>query len=188
MVVTALTLSARGESATNPPANPPGGNPLLTASSLPFQAPPFDKIKDVHFAPAFDEAIKQHTVEIDAIANNPAAPTFENVLVALEKSGQTLTRVYLDFNTLSAANTNDTLQKLLEVVTPKLAAHQDSIYLNAKLFARLEALYTARDSLKLDPESKRLVEYQYQEFVMAGAKLSDADKTQLKKNTMPDMS
>ena len=177
----ALILSACSGPTPASKETAPAGNPLLTPSPLPFQAPPWDKIKDSDFAPAFDEGIKQHDAEIAAIANDPAAPTFDNVLVALEKSGEALTRVQLAFNALSGANTNDTLQKLQEDEAPKLAAHQDSIYLNTTLFARLDTLYTTRDQLKLDPESRRLLEYQHQQFVMAGAKLSDADKTQLKK-------
>jgi len=181
VIAAALMLPGCNQPTPAPKATASGGNPLLTPSPLPFQAPPWDKIKDSDFAPAFDEAIKQHDVEIAAIANDQAAPTFDNVLVALEKSGLALTRVQLAFNTISGANTNDTLQKLQEDEAPKLSAHQDSIYLDSKLFARLDTLYQTRDQLKLDPESKRLLEYQYQQFVMAGAKLSDADKTQLKK-------
>jgi peptidyl-dipeptidase Dcp len=155
-------------------------NPLLTPSTLPFQAPPWDTIKSTDFAPAFDDAIARHDREIAAIAAEAAAPTFDNVLVALEKSGQTLTRVQLDFNVVTGANTDDTLQALEEAIAPKLSAHQDSIYLNAQLFSRLETIYKALDQLKLDPESRRLVEYEYQQFVMAGAKLGDADKSALK--------
>jgi len=155
-------------------------NPLLAPSTLPFQAPPWDQIKSTDFAPAFDEGITQHAKEIAAIAADPAAPTFDNVFVALEKSGQTLSRVQLAFNVVAGANTDDTLQALEEAVAPKLAAHQDSITLNAALFARIDAIYKALDQLKLDPESRRLVEYEHQQFVMAGAQLSDADKATLK--------
>lgn len=155
-------------------------NPLLTTSTLPFQAPPFDKIKDAHFAPAFEEGMREQMAEVAAIADNPAVPTFDNTLVALEKSGQTLSRVEMVFNALSSANTNDTLQKLQEEIAPKQAAHQDAILLNAKLFARIETLYNQRAQIKLDPESLRLLEYTYQQFVMAGARLSEADKARLK--------
>jgi peptidyl-dipeptidase Dcp len=124
-------------------------NLLLRPSPLPFQAPPFDKIKDSDFAPAFEEGMKQQTVEVEKIADNPGAPTFDNTLVALERSGQTLTRISLVFNALSAANTDDTLQKLEEEVAPKLAAHQDAISLNARLFSRIETLYRKRDRLPL---------------------------------------
>src|SRR4029078_7970233 len=98
-------------------------NALLTPSRLPFQAPPFDRIKDDDFAPAFDAGMREQDAEVKAIANNPAPPTFDNTLVALERSGQTLSRVQMDFNALTSANTNDTLQKIQEDEAPKLSAH-----------------------------------------------------------------
>ena len=155
-------------------------NPLMTPSTLPFGAPPFDKIQDGDFKPAFDAGMKAQLAEIAAIANGTAPPTFENTLVALEKSGQLLTRVSMVFNGLSSANTDPTLQALQEEVAPKLAAHSDAIFLNSKLFKRVEAVYLKRASLKLDPQSERLLEYYYQRFVHAGAKLADADKTTLR--------
>jgi peptidyl-dipeptidase Dcp len=155
-------------------------NPLMSPSPLPFGAPPFDKITDADFKPAFEAGMKAQMSEIAAIADNPAPPTFENTLVALEKSGQLLTRVQLVFNGLTGANTDPTLQALQEEVAPKLAAHQDAIFLNDKLFKRIAAVYEKRASLKLDPQSLRLVDYYYQHFVHAGANLSDADKATLK--------
>jgi peptidyl-dipeptidase Dcp len=156
-------------------------NPLLIKSTLPYQAPPFDKIKDSDFQPALEQGMKEQIVEIEAIANNPAAPTFRNTLVAMEKSGVTLTRVNMIFNALSGANTDSVLQNVQEIEAPKLAAHQDAIYLNSKLFKRVAAVYKQRASLKLDPESAKLIEFYYQQFTKAGANLSDADKTHLKK-------
>ncbi|QDE41103.1 peptidyl-dipeptidase Dcp [Luteibacter pinisoli] len=155
-------------------------NPLLSESTLPFQAPPFDKITDADFQPAIEEGMKQELTEVEAIANSADEPTFENTIVALEKSGVLLTRAQMVFGALTGANTNDTLQKVEEDEAPKLAEHSDAIYLNDKLFKRIETLYTKRDSLNLDPESKRLLEVKYQDFVHAGAKLSEADKTRLK--------
>jgi peptidyl-dipeptidase Dcp len=155
-------------------------NPLLTPSPLPFQAPPFDKIKDSDFAPAFEEGMRQHAAEVEQIANDPAPPTFGNTMVALERSGQTLSRVYMVFNAISSANTNDVLQNLQEEIAPKLSAHQDAIYMNATLFARVKKLYDSRTTLRLASEALRLLEYQYEQFVMAGATLSDADKVKLK--------
>ncbi|GAA5008054.1 peptidyl-dipeptidase Dcp [Pseudoluteimonas lycopersici] len=155
-------------------------NPFDAPSTLPFQAPDFAKIKDADFAPAFTEAMRRHMDEVAKIADDPDAPTFDNTLVALEKSGQMLSRVNMAFNALTSANTDDALQKTQEDVAPLLAAHFDAIYLNPKLFARIEALYKQRDALKLDPESKRLVEYYYLDFVHNGARLSDADKARLK--------
>jgi peptidyl-dipeptidase Dcp len=163
-----------------------GTNPLLHPSSLPFHAPEFNKIKDSDFQPAIEEGLRQQEREVEAIANNSAPPTFENTIVALEKSGQLLSRVYAIFNGLVGANTNDTLQKVQETEAPKLAAVQDAIFLNGKLFQRVEAIYDKRAALKLDPESKRLVEYYHQQFVLAGARLSDADKAALKKLNQED--
>ncbi|HUO93157.1 MAG TPA: M3 family metallopeptidase [Rhizomicrobium sp.] len=153
---------------------------LLQQSTLPFQAPPFDRIKDADFGPAFDEAMAKGLQEFDAIANNPAPPTFENTVVAMEKSDQALNRVQLVFSTLTGANTDDALQKVEASEAPKLAAHQDAIFLNPKLFARVDAVYQKRDSLHLDPESRQLLDVYYRQFVHAGAKLSEADKAKLK--------
>ena len=155
-------------------------NPFDAPSTLPFQAPDFAKIKDADFAPAFTEAMRRHLAEVAKIADDPDAPTFDNTFVALEKSGQMLARVNMAFNALTSANTDDALQKTQEDMAPLLAAHFDAIYLNPKLFARIETLYQQRDALKLDPESKRLVEYYYLDFVHNGARLSDADKAKLK--------
>ena len=156
-------------------------NPLMAPSTLPFQAPPFDQIEDADFAPAFEAGMKQQIEEINQIAHDPAPPTFENTLVALETSGQLLTRVNLIFNSLSSADTDPTLQQVQEDVAPKLAAHRDAIFLNGKLFERIEALYDKRESLELDPESRRLLDYYHQQFVLAGAELSAADQAKLKK-------
>jgi peptidyl-dipeptidase Dcp len=155
-------------------------NPVLAPSQLPFHAPAFDKVRDSDFEPAFDEGLRLQREEIARIANNPEPPTFENTIVALERSGQALTRVQRIFNGLTGANTNDRLQKIQETVAPKLAAAQDDIFLNDKLFARVQSVYDRRGSLNLRPEAKRLVEYDYQQFVLAGAKLSAADKAKLK--------
>ncbi|WP_237473135.1 peptidyl-dipeptidase Dcp [Xanthomonas sp. LMG 8989] len=154
---------------------------MLTPSTLPFQAPPFDKIKDSDYLPAFEEGMKQHLAEIRKIADNPEPATFANTLEAMERSGETLTRVSRIFFGLVQADTNDARQKIQEEIAPKLAAHQDEISLDPKLFARIKSLYDQRDTLNLDPEQKRLVEYEYQEFVRAGAQLSDADKATLRK-------
>ena len=155
-------------------------NPFLSASPLPFGAPPFDKIQDRDFRPAFEAGMKAQLDEVAAIAGSSEPATFENTLVALERSGQLLNRVGLVFNGLSSANTNPTLQALQEEVAPKLAAQEDAIFLDGRLFRRVEAVYLQRAGLKLDAESLRLVEYYYTRFVRAGARLSDADKTTLK--------
>ena len=156
-------------------------NPFYAPSTLPFQAPPFDKIKDSDYQPAIEAGMAQQKKEIEAIANNPDPPTFQNTLVAMEKSGQLLHRAQAAFFAVSAADTNPELQKIRSAIAPQLAAHADAIYLNPKLFQRVQTIYNERNSLKLGPESLRLVEVQYDRFVHAGAKLSDADKEQLKK-------
>jgi len=156
-------------------------NPFFAPSALPFQAPPFDKIKDEDFQPAIEAGMAQQQAEIQSIANNLDAPTFDNTIVALEKSGQLLARATAAFDGVTGANTNDTLQKVRTIEAPKLAAQDDFIYLNTKLFARVAAIYKQRATLKLDPEALRLVEYDYDKFVHAGANLSEADKTELKK-------
>ncbi|HPF52234.1 MAG TPA: dipeptidyl carboxypeptidase II, partial [Draconibacterium sp.] len=124
-------------------------NPFMKASTLPFQAPDFSKIKNEDFAPALDEGIKQQLATIEEIANNQEEPTFENTLVALEKSGDLLNRTLLVFSMLSGANTNDTLQNLQEEYAPKLAGLQDALTLNDNLFARIKTIYQKKDELNL---------------------------------------
>lgn len=156
-------------------------NPFFEESTLPFQAIPFDKIKNSDYEPAFQRGMEDQLKEVEKIAQNTESPTFENTVLALEKTGLLLNRVNHAFNVITSANTNPELQKLQEDVAPKLAAHQDAIYLNTPLFKKIETLYQQRDQLKLEPESRRLLEYYYQEFVLSGAQLSEEDKTQLKK-------
>jgi len=156
-------------------------NPFYAASTLPFQAPPFDKIKDTDYQPAIEAGMAQQLQEMKTIADNPAPPTFENTLVAMEKTGQLFNRAMMVFSGVTGANMNPVLQKVQDIEAPKLAAHDDAIYLDSKLFQRVETIYKERNSLKLDPESLRLVDFYYKKFVHAGANLSDADKTKLKK-------
>jgi len=156
-------------------------NPLLTESSLPYHVPPFDKIKDEHFPPAIEAGMRDQLKEVEAVANNSEKPTFDNTIVALERPGRLLDRAQRTFSNLNACNTNPTLQKIDKEMAPKLAAHRDEIFLNPKLFARVQQLYDNRDHLGLDPESAYLLERYYKDFVRAGAKLSDADKEKLKK-------
>jgi peptidyl-dipeptidase Dcp len=156
-------------------------NPFYAPSTLPFHVPPYDKIKDEDYQPAIEAGMAEELSEVQVIADNPAAPTFDNTLVAMEKTGQLLQRTMAAFRGVTGANTNPVLQKVRTEEAPKLAAHQDAIYLNAKLFARVAMVYRQRASLKLDPESLRLLEVTYDGFVRAGANLSEADKTELKK-------
>lgn len=151
-------------------------NPFMKKSKLQYEAPEFDKIKNEHFKPAFEYGLKQHEAEIVKIANNPAAPTFENTIVALEKSGEVLRRAQIVFSNLTGANTNPTLQALDEEYAPIFAAHSDKLYLNENLYKRIQSI--KEDGL--DSESKRLVQYYKQNFEIAGANLSAADKEKLK--------
>ncbi len=176
-LLSAACLLAVPLTAAVPAANP---NPLLTESTLPYHLPPFDQIKDEHFAPAFAQGMAKDLKENEAIANNPAQPTFENTIVAMERSGQLLSRVQRAFGILTGSLTNPSLQKLEADLSPQLAAHRDAIRLNPALFSRVEALYDARDTLGLDAESQRVLWRYHKDFVRGGAKLSDADKTKLK--------
>ncbi|EAV7066154.1 peptidyl-dipeptidase Dcp [Salmonella enterica] len=155
-------------------------NPFLDQSMLPYQAPRFDRIKDCHYRPAFDEGVRQKRVEIEAIVNHPAAPDFTNTLLALEQSGALLSRVTSVFFAMAAAHTNDELQRLDEVFSAGLAALSTDIYLNGALFARVDAVWQQRHSLGLDDESLRLVDVIHQRFVLAGAQLAEEDKARLK--------
>src|SRR6266700_2992614 len=156
-------------------------NPLMTESALPYHYPAFDKLKDEHFVPAIEAGMRDQLEEIDPIANSSEKPTFDNTIVALERTGRLLDRAERIFSNLNACDTNPTRQKIDKELAPKLAAHHDEIFLNPKLFARVQALYEQRDKLGLDPESAYLLERYYKDFVRAGAKLSDAEKEKLKK-------
>jgi peptidyl-dipeptidase Dcp len=174
--VATINYSPQTTSASSPAAT----NPFFSESTLPYHAPPFDKIKDTDYAPAIEEGMKDQLVEVEKIANDTASPTFANTFETLERSGALLTRVSKVFFNLTQSNTNEALQKIKSDEAPKLAAHSDTIYLNSKLFARVKAVYDQRNSLKLDPESKFLVERYYKQFVRAGALLSEADKETLR--------
>ncbi|RRA49863.1 peptidyl-dipeptidase Dcp [Acidipila sp. EB88] len=155
-------------------------NPFYGESTLPFHAPPFDRIHDADYQPAIEAGMREHLREIDAIANDPTAPTFDNTLVAMERSGLLLQRVLRVFSSVTGANTNPVLQKVQQEEAPRQAAHNDAIYLNSKLFARVKAIHDQRTSLHLDAEQLRLVKVTYDQFLRAGAQLSDADKAQLR--------
>ena len=184
MVLGAVSAAASAQAPTTNQAQATDfgpSNPFYAASTLPFQAPPFDRIKDGDYQPAIDAGMARQIDEVQAIADNSEPPTFDNTIVALERSGQLLNRVMAAFNCVTGANTNDDLQKVQDYEAPRLAAQQDAIFLNSKLFARVKAIYEQRASLHLDPESLRLIEWDYQQFVKAGANLSEADKAKLKK-------
>ncbi len=152
-------------------------NPLLQKSTLQYQAPTFDLIKDEHFKPAFEYGLKIHDQEIEKIANNPAKPTFQNTVLALETSGVDLGRATGVFYNLTGSNTNPTLQAIDEEYAPIFSAHNDKIYLNSKLYNRFKALNIAA----LKGEDKKLTQYYLQQFELAGANLSATDKDKMKK-------
>ncbi len=154
-------------------------NPFYAPSTLPFQAPPFDKIGDRDYQPAIEAGMAQQQDEVRAIVANKSRPTFENTVVALERSGRLLERAARAFDAVSEANTNPVLQKSKAELAPKLAAHHDAIYLNAGLFARVARVHGSRGSRRLDPESRRLIEITYDDFVHSGANLSDVDKVRV---------
>ena len=155
-------------------------NPFAKASSLPFLAPDFATIKDSDYLPAMMAGMAQQKAEVAAIANQKAAPTFDNTLTAMERSGVLLDRTQLAFGAVNGANTNDTLQAVDTKTAPLLAAHNDFIYLNAKLFKRVEVLHGQAATLGLNPEQAKLLQVQYDKFVHSGAKLSAAEQGELK--------
>ncbi len=155
-------------------------NPFRVESTLPYHAPDFTKIKNKDFKPALLEGMRQQAEAVNAIANSHEKPTFDNTILALEKSGQLLGRVNSIFNSLAGADSNDSIKAIETFIAPKLSQHYDDIYLNDKLFKRVKAIYDTRKTLNLDAESLKLVEIGYQDFTAAGANLSDQDKTKLK--------
>ena len=185
ILILAASLAFGGVAYAAAPAAKPAvsidaSNPFAKPSTLPFQYPAFDKVKDEHFMPAFNAGMAQHLAEIEAIANNPKPATFENTIVAMEKSGDLLDRVSTFFFGVKGAHTNDAKDAIASEMSPKLAAHSDAIFLNPKLYSRIKSLYEKRDSLKLNAEQKHLLERYNTDFVRAGVKLSGADKEKLK--------
>ncbi|HQX65167.1 MAG: peptidyl-dipeptidase Dcp [Dokdonella sp.] len=188
MVVALAACSSPSTDGTSTPASAPAAtaevaapvNALLTASTLPMQAPPFDKIKDADYQPAIEEGMRQQLAEIEKIANNPQAPDFANTFEAMERSGELLTRSARIFFSLAQANTNDTLQAAQVALAPKMAEHSDAIHLNANLFKRVKAIYDARESSGFDALQMRVVEKTYTDFVRAGAQLGDEDQAKLR--------
>lgn len=155
-------------------------NPLFGESTLPYQLPPFDRVRDAHYEPAFARAMADHLREVETVAGSAEAPTFENTIVALERSGQMLHRINRLFFNLASAHTNPAIQQVESAIAPKLSAHRDAIYLNAALFGRLESLLARKDELGLDAESRYLLERYEKDFVRAGARLAGPEKTRLK--------
>ncbi|HVO31993.1 MAG TPA: dipeptidyl carboxypeptidase II, partial [bacterium] len=173
--------AAEPKPAASPSPSAMHANPFLQPSTLPYQLPPFDKITDADFRPAFDQGMAEQRKEIDAIAHDPEAPTFENTIVAMERTGALLTRVEKAFGNLVVSNSTEEMEKIEAEMSPKLAAHEDAILLDPALFARVDAVWQKRDSLGLDAESLQLLNRYETMFLRAGAKLSEKDKTELKK-------
>jgi peptidyl-dipeptidase Dcp len=155
-------------------------NPLFATSTLPYELPPFDLIRPAHYVEAFEAGMAEQRAEIEAIASRAEAATFDNTLVALERSGQLLQRASAAFHTVIAADSTDELQAIDAETAPKLSAHRDAIYLDERIFARIDALHEVRDGLDLDPESRWLLERYHTSFVRAGARLSTEDKERLR--------
>jgi peptidyl-dipeptidase Dcp len=155
-------------------------NPFFQPSDLPYQLPPFDRITDEHYRPAFERGMAEQRAEVDAIATDPQPPTFDNTLVALERSGAVLRRVQACFDLVTASHTNPTIQQVEQEIAPTLAAHRDAIYLDARLYERVRSLYQARESLDLDPEQRWLLERYHTEFIRAGTQLSGSDQDRLR--------
>jgi len=155
-------------------------NPFYTESTLPFEAPDFNSIENRHFMPAFERGMEEQLSEIDSIATQDSEPTFENTIVAMELTGDLLTRVQRVFYNLTSAHTNDEIQNIQSELAPKLAAHSDNIYLNRDLFNRVETLYQNIEQLELDDESKKLLSDTYRDFVRAGAKLTEEQQSRMR--------
>ena len=180
MVFAAITSILTVTSAPTVLAAVPNGNPLLEPSPLPYGMPPFDRIRTSDYVPAFQEAMRQQLREAAAIAHNPKPPTFDNTIVALDRSGQVLQRVGFIFDELNSNNTNDEMQKIDTEMAPKRSAHRDAIYLDHALWKRVDAVFQKRASLKLDAESLQLLTRWHARFVRAGARLAPADQAKLR--------
>src|SRR5215469_8521651 len=155
-------------------------NPLLEPSTLPYQMPPFDRIRVSDYVPAFEAAMREQLREVAVISHNPQPPTFENTIVALDRSGQALQRVGFIFDEINLNNTNDEMQKIDTEMAPKRSAHRDAIYLDPALWKRVDAVYQKRASLKLDPESLQLLQRWHTRFERAGARLAPAEQVRLR--------
>src|SRR6476620_5374351 len=174
------TFAAAKKPAASAAATLASSSPFAKPSALPFQTPDFSKIKDSDYLPALLAGMAQQKQEVTAIANNPAAPTFDNTVVAMERSGLLLERANLAFSAVNGANTYDTLQATDTKTAPLFAAHNDFIYLNPKLFQRFKTLHDSQASLGLNAEQATLLDVYYKQFVHAGAELSPAKQAQLK--------
>src|SRR5450432_4516856 len=167
----ALATAAGAQPGNNFARTPMADNPFAQPSTLPFELPPFDRIHDDDFLPAYEAGMAEDLREVAAIAHNPQPPTFDNTIVALERSGVLLQRVDNAFGRLNACNTNAQMQKIDTQMAPRLAAHADAIQLDPALWARVDALYAKRATLHLDPEQLQLLTRYHTEMVRDGARL-----------------
>jgi peptidyl-dipeptidase Dcp len=157
-----------------------GSNPLLEEWDTPFGVPPFDQIKDRHYQPALRTAMEEHKAEIEAIVSDPEPASFENTILALERSGKLLTRVSSVFNAVESAHSNDAIREVARIVAPERAAHSDDITLNLDLFERVKTVYEQREELDLDPEQLKLLEEIHKDFVRSGVNLPEESRTRLR--------
>lgn len=180
-----LFALAAGDSKSNspkpdvPPAGTPAANPFFSPYGTPYDVPPFDRIRPEHYLPAFEEGMKRQKAEIESIVTDGAAPTFDNTIAALDRSGQLLSEVSAVFFGLNSANTNDEIQKINAEIAPRLSAHQDEIRLNPMLFQRVKAVYEQREGMKLTAEQMYLLEHLYREYIRGGANLPEASQKTL---------
>lgn len=176
-----LVMGACSSNSENDNQSGEAMNPFFVEKyDTPYEVPPFHLISDEHYLPAFREGIKRQQEEIDAIVNNPESPTFENTILALENSGELLSRVSSVFYNLTSANTSDALEAIATEISPELSAHGDNIALNEKLFARIKQVWETRDQAGLNAEERKLLEEKYKSFERGGANLNDEDKAKLR--------
>jgi len=181
LVAVGLIFTSCSKTAETPAAAPATDNPFFSEYDTPFKVPPFDIIKPEHFIPAYEKGMEQQKAEIEKLVNNSEAPTFDNTVVALDRSDKLLSEVSRIFSGLSGANTNDELKAIQKEMAPRLAAHRDEINLNKRLFERIKAVYEQRDELNLTDEQMYLLENIYKRYVRSGANLNDEDQAKLKK-------
>lgn len=177
MAITSLSIVACKQEANS---NAESNNPFLQSYNTPFEVPPFDKIKDEHYKPAILEGIKQQQAEIEAIIDNTDSPTWDNTILAMEISGDLLKRATNVFYNMSSANTNEVIEKIAQEISPDLSSHQDNIYLNSKLFAKVKSIWESRASLNLSMEQTKILDNTYKSFVRSGANLNENDKKVLR--------
>lgn len=180
LLAVGLLFAACVKTSETPEEASAADNPFFSEYDIPFKVPPFDIIKPEHFIPAYEKGMEEHIADIEALVNNTEATTFDNTIVALDRSGKLLSEVSKVFSGLSGANTNDEIKKIQKEMAPRLAAHRDKINLNKKLFERIKSVYEQRDELNLTDEQMYLLENLYKRYVRNGANLNDEDQAKLK--------